>query len=129
MLWSGFADGGATEVSAAWDRFANHIDVALQETKAPDVRDALDFLLASPAQKQVIGGFGPLALDPNQTRTQRTFLIIRTVRNNIVHGGKIEPEGESEKGRNEKLVASSLVVLLHAVELHRDVRKKFYDDT
>lgn len=120
-----FADGGVDGVSAAWDRFANHIDATLQSAKDNQLRAALDFLLAEPARKQNVGGFHPLALDPDQTRTQRTLLVIRTVRNNIVHGGKIAPEGENEKGRNEKLVASALAVLNHAAGLHDKVKAKF----
>lgn len=97
----------------------------MQATKDKELRAAFDFLLAYPARKENIGGFHPLALDPNQTKTQRTLLVVRTVRNNIVHGGKIAPEGENEKGRNERLVASSLLVLKHAAGLHDKVKAKF----
>lgn len=120
-----FADGDATAIVASWDRFANHIDAALQATKDNELRAALTFLLAEPARKQNIGGFNPLVLDPKQTKTLRTLLVVRTVRNNIVHGGKIAPEGENEKGRNEKLVASSLLVLRYAAEMHDKVKAKF----
>lgn len=122
-----FADGGPKDVTAAWDRFANKIDAALQATNDTDLRAALDFLLGAPARKQIMGGFGPLVLDQKQTKTQRTLLVVRTVRNNIVHGGKIAPEGENEKGRNEKLVASSLLVLKHAAEMHDKVKTKFHE--
>jgi hypothetical protein len=48
------------------------------------------------------------------------------VRNNVIHGGKIQPEGEKEVGRNERLVVSSLTVLKHVAELHEKVRAKFH---
>ncbi len=63
---------------------------------------------------------------PKQTKAQHTLLVIRTVRNNIAHGGKIQPEGEKEKGRNERLVAFSLTVIKHAAELNEKVRNKFH---
>jgi hypothetical protein len=93
--------------------------------KDTEFRAAVEFLLTEPARKQILTGFGPLALDPNQTKAQRTLLVVRTVRNNVIHGGKIQPEGESEKGRNEKLVASALAVLKHAADVNDKVRAKY----
>jgi len=122
-----FADGGTDGVSAGWDRFANHIDAVMQATKDNELRAALDFLLAYPARKEIMDGFHPLVFDPKQAKTQRTLLVVRTVRNNVLHGGKIAPEGENEKGRNEKLVACSLLVLKHAAGLHDKVKAKFDD--
>jgi hypothetical protein len=113
-----FADGDANGVSAAWDRFANAVDNAFRNVPDKAFQAAVAFLLAEPARKQILTGFGPLVLDPNQTKAQRTLLVVRTVRNNVVHGGKIQPEGEKEAGRNQKLVAYSLIVLTHAKELN-----------
>jgi hypothetical protein len=121
-----FADGDANGVSPAWDRFANKIDDAFRSIADKEFQAAVGFLLAEPARKQILGGFGPLVLDPKQTTAQRTLLVVRTVRNNVVHGGKIQPNGENEMGRNEKLVASSLVVLKRAKELNDKVRAKFH---
>lgn len=121
-----FADGGDTRVQAAWDRFANDIDTAFRSIADNQFQAAVDLLLTEPARRQILTGFSPLVLDPNATKAQRTLLVVRTVRNNVVHGGKIQPEGENEAGRNERLVASSLTVLEHAKELNNKVREKFY---
>ena len=119
-----FADGVEKGVSPAWDRFANAIDDAFCDLADKEFQAAVDFLLREPARKEILTGFGPLSLDPNQTKAQRTLLVIRTVRNNVTHGAKIQPDGEKEVGRAEKLVASSLTVLNHVVELHDKVRVK-----
>lgn len=121
-----FADGGADGVSAAWDRFANAIDTGFGAVTDKEFQVAVHFLLSEPARKQILTGFGPITLDPKQTTAQRTLLVVRTVRNNIVHGGKIQPEGEYEKGRNEKLTASALTVLRYAAELNDKVKAKFH---
>lgn len=120
-----FADGDQKGVSSAWDRFANAIDDAFCNLTDKEFQASVAFLLKEPARKEILTGFGPLFLDPNQTKAQRTLLVVRTVRNNVTHGGKIQPDGEKEVGRNENLVASSLTVLKHVAELHDKVRAKF----
>jgi hypothetical protein len=126
----GFSQGSGSGAAAAWDKFSNAIDGAFQAVADKEFQAAVTFLLNEPARKQIyengILGFGPLHLDPNQTKAQRTLLVVRTVRNNLEHGGKIQPEGENEKGRNEKLVAASLTVLRNAADLHKDVQAKFH---
>jgi hypothetical protein len=128
MKNGGFAHGNGA-VTAAWDAFANAIDGTFQAVNSAEFQAAVTFLLSEPARKQThnngILGFGPLFLDPKQTKAQRTLLVVRTVRNNLEHGGKIQPEGEKEKGRNERLVVAALTVLRHAADLHKDVRAKF----
>lgn len=129
MKNGGFAHGLGT-VTAAWDAFANAIDGAFQAVDNSEFQAAVTFLLSEPARKQTynngILGFGQLYLDPKQTRAQRTLLVVRTVRNNLEHGAKIQPEGEKEKGRNERLVAASLAVLRQAAELQKEVQTKFH---
>lgn len=121
-----FADGDAKGVSPAWSRFANTIDTAFCNVADKEFQAAVDFLLSAPARKQILTGFGSLALDPKWTKADRTLLVVRTVRNNVSHGGKIQPEGEKDAGRNEKLVASSLTVLKYVAELHDKVRARFH---
>ncbi len=53
--------------------------------------------------------------------------MIRAVRNNIVHGAKIQVEDEKEHGRNENLVFASLTVLNHASGLVESVRAKLQE--
>lgn len=122
-----FRDGNADGISPAWDRFANEIDNDFCAIKDGDFQAAVDFLLDEPARKQILNGFGSLVLDVNQTKAQRTLLVVRTVRNNLIHGGKIQPDGEKEEGRNKKLVASSLTVLRHAADLNKLVRDKYHE--
>jgi hypothetical protein len=126
----GFAEGDEKKVAANWDIFANAIDAAFRAITDKDFKAAVHFLLNEPARKQNyendLLGFTPLVLDPHQTEAQRTLLVVRTVRNNLEHGGKIQPEGEKQKGRNERLVASSLLVLQHAAGLNDKVGTQFH---
>jgi|SRR5882672_10693945 len=85
---SEFAEGDAKEIRAAWDKFANAIDGAFRAIADKSFQESVQFLLAAPARKQGMMGFQPLVIDPAQTEAQRTLLVIRTVRNNVIHGGK-----------------------------------------
>jgi hypothetical protein len=120
-----FAIGGDNGVSAWWDGFANAVDDRFRAITDHTIQEAVNFLLTEPARKQVLTGFSEIAIDPKQTRALNTLLVIRTVRNNIVHGGKIQPEGEHERGRNVRLIAASLKVLKRAAELEAIVAVHF----
>lgn len=122
-----YADGDAKSVSPAWDKFANDIDTALRAIRDKELQAAFDYLRSDPVRKQAKIGFIALPLDPKQSETQRTLHVVRMVRNNIVHGAKIQMEGENEKGRNEKLVSASLTVLNHAAAVIENVCKKFQE--
>jgi hypothetical protein len=122
-----YADGNADSVRPAWTRFANAIDAPLRALQDRELQSALEYLRESPVRKQTKRGFGRLPLDSKQSETQRTMHVVRTVRNNIFHGGKIQIKGEVEKGRNEKLVSACLTVLNHASGLIPAVRTKFQE--
>ena len=90
---------------------------------------AVKFLLTEPPRKQVLNGtrvcFVDQTIDPNQRITQQLVRIVRTVRNNLYHGGKYLPDGEIEEGRNKRLVEASLSVLLACVSLDEDVSNSY----
>lgn len=51
--------------------------------------------------------------------------MVRTIRNNLFHGGKYCPEGEQEAGRNHLLVQHGLNVLLACSKFDPEVRSSF----
>lgn len=78
--------------------------------------------MKNPPRKQVYLDnrviFVDQSIDNKQKKTQQLFLMIRTVRNNLFHGGKYLPDGEIEAGRNELLVKYSIIVLLASIKLN-----------
>jgi hypothetical protein len=120
-----YVQGGEDRVSACWDRFANDIDNAFRSLKDDDFKAAVACSTEHPPRKQVLRNgsltFVDQTIDPKQAIAQQTFLMIRTVRNNLFHGGKHTPDGEQEQHRNEMLVSSSLVVLKTCVSLNDKV--------
>lgn len=124
-----YAVGGEKKVNPAWDAFANDINQEFSALEDQDVVEARDYLLGHPPRKQVLKDqkvvFVDQVIDPNQAKTQQVLLMVRTVRNNLFHGGKYSPDGEREAGRNNVLVRHALVVVLACSKLNVAVRSSF----
>ena len=124
-----YADGDDEKVIPAWDRFANDIHEAFEKIADPDLEKAKKYLLSRPPRKQTLAGhkitFVDQTIDVKQKTSQQLLLMVRTVRNNLFHGGKYLPDGEQEEGRNNLLVKHALTVLLASSKLDYKVRSSF----
>lgn len=91
---SGYVDGNEKKVSAAWDGFAN--DVAKLEAELlGKVLDSCPYLQRHPPKKQVLKDGALHWLERQGTSGSAigdVLLSVRTVRNNVFHGGKF-PDG------------------------------------
>ncbi|MGY4725124.1 hypothetical protein [Burkholderia pyrrocinia] len=126
---SGFAKGGGSKVDPDWDAFARSIAAEFDKLDVPGFREAVIYLVTSPPRKQVLGSHGiewkVSPPDGALRASVQALLMVRRVRNNLFHGGKFwMPDGEG-RARNEKLVKSSLAILLACLPLHARVRATF----
>lgn len=126
---SGYAVGNESRIDPAWDRFANEIDGTFANLQNEVVAEARNYLLSSPPRKQVLKDsrviFQDQRIDENQRKAQQVLLMVRTVRNNLFHGGKHLPDGEKEPNRNFHLVDSALKVLEACSALNTEVRAAY----
>ncbi|WP_077639991.1 hypothetical protein [Salinivibrio sp. IB574] len=126
---AGYALGNEDKVEPAWDRFANKIHEQFDQLASEELIAAKDLLLNSPPRKQVLLNgqviFQEQLLDQKQRTTQQIIRFVRTVRNNLFHGGKFLPIGEAESGRNEALVRSSLKIIKACIELNEEVKQSY----
>lgn len=125
-----FVVGNGRSVSASWDRFANEADDKFRTEVNEDLKNAVDYLWNNPPRKQILAEDGRVRfidfeIDAAQRKLHQVLLMVRTVRNNLFHGGKYLPGGETEPGRNETLVKSSLIVLRVCAQLVPDVRESY----
>lgn len=125
-----FPIGDEGKVFAAWDKFANEADDAFDDSATDELREAIDYLIAAPPRKQVLEEgnkvrFRDFPKDLNQSKLQQLLQMVRVVRNNLFHGGKHLPSGESEPGRNEALVRYSLVVLRACISIFPEVQESY----
>ena len=110
---AGYVQGDDKRVSADWDRFAREIATLDPAFLAP-VLECCEYLQEHPPKKQVLrdrrlqwvlrgGGAG--------SAVGEIILNVRTVRNNLFHGGKF-PEGPvDEPFRDRQLVTDCIAVL------------------
>jgi len=126
---TGYVLGNRGKVEPDWDRFANEINADFIQLESEELSPAKDFLLSSPPRKQVLENgrvvFRDQAMDQNQAITQQLLRFVRTVRNNLFHGGKYLPTGELEPGRNEALVNASLRIIRASIELNKRVKQSY----
>lgn len=124
-----FADGGPARVDPAWDRFANYVHERFTQLENEYLASSVKFLLEQPPRKQVLQNgrleFIKQEIEHGQRSTQQLLKMVRTVRNNLFHGGKYSPDGEVEQGRNEQLVTASLDVLKQCRLLHEEVSSSY----
>lgn len=110
---AGYVQGDESQVWAAWDLFATDLE-ALESFAISQLLDQCEYLRTHGPKKQVLrsgrlrwvdrkGGTGSALRD--------ILLSVRTVRNNVFHGGKF-PEGPIEEPlRDERLIRDCLAVL------------------
>lgn len=126
---TGYAIGSENRIEANWDRFANEIDGEFLRISDEAVVSARNYLLRLPPRKQILKDgridFKDQTICARQKATQQVLLMVRTVRNNLFHGGKFLPGGEEEPGRNEALVKHAILVLQECSRLKTDVYANF----
>ena len=115
---AGYAIGTESSVAPDWNRFAkeltNEDDAALEPVFA-----VAEYLEASPPMKQIMkdGSLNWARLNTEKSRIERLLFDLRTVRNNLFHGGKFPNGLVEDPTRDEALIRSSLAVLHCLLEL------------
>jgi len=120
-----YLKGGPSNAQPDWDRFASDHDAAFQRREARSVREAIEYFRSHPPRKQVVeeGGLGwsdPLAY---ASGPELVWLLraIRTVRNNLFHGGKFPVQYMDDSSRDSVLLQHSLTILNACVSLDPQV--------
>lgn len=103
-------------LTVEWNSYADHINDSFLSCTSKAFIDAVDFLLLNPPKEQTLKDgslvFNSKDISCNKNnRAKVTIKMIRTVRNNLFHGGKVQPCGESENGRNKDLLQASITIL------------------
>lgn len=127
---AGYVEGNNKFVGADWDRFGREVAAISPEALGPIVASC-PYLQDHPPKKQVLQD-GRLVWKAREasggTAIQEILLSVRTVRNNVFHGGKF-PEGPvAEPLRDERLIRDCLAVLnslLHSPRLPAGIADYF----
>ena len=112
------------EAQPDWEGFAHKIHADFNPHENIELRAAVDYMLNYPVKKQVtrqttlvfIRRFRP----PGMNDTIWLAVLIRGVRNNLFHGGKIR----YDRPRDSELISHSLVILEAWARLHPEVERE-----
>jgi len=110
---SGYVRGDANQVMPHWDAFANDVAKLDAAVLAP-VLGACQYLQQHPPKKQVLDNGAIRWVDRQGTSgsaIRDVLSSVRTVRNNVFHGGKFPDGIISDPLRDEQLINECLVVL------------------
>jgi hypothetical protein len=110
-------------VTPDWESFVDDIENDFEWQKDSELSEAVEYLYAYPPRRQVLRG-KYLAWDYNQRPPDDSdaawlLRLVKTVRNNLFHGGKkpFDPE------RDTRLLNSSIRVLLAWADLKPELRE------
>jgi hypothetical protein len=126
---AGYAQGDDSKVSPDWDSFARDVAKLDAAALAP-VLNGCQYLQQHPPKKQVLQN-GALQWVARQGTSGSAIgdvlLSVRTVRNNVFHGGKFPDGVITDPLRDEQLIRDCLAVLKGLLELllPKDVAKLF----
>ncbi len=126
---SGFVAGNERRASANWDQFGstNHQQFGICED--PALREATDLLCREPPKKQVFKDnrlqWEEIAHDPQEPQFLYVLRSVRTIRNNLFHGGKFPDGPVADPARDRQLLQCALAVLRASVHFDSQVSSHF----
>jgi hypothetical protein len=123
---------GAGDAKANWDLFASNGNEKFDPAATRQLVEAVDYFKASPPRKQTrnfgqLGWSEPLMHNSREPLLIWLLLCVRTVRNNLFHGGKFPKSAVPDPSRDHTLIEHSLVILSHALRLDPRVEQAFGD--
>lgn len=122
----GFLLKGYSDVALPdWNKFAEHIRGRFIEVRIDGFKEAVrDLIKASPRRQVVRDGelrWKSLRRKPNESSEGFVLRLLKTVRNNLFHGGKYPDDDIEEVARNKKILKAAMAVLDGCYDLHPGV--------
>lgn len=113
-----------------WTDFESKYEDVFNPRREPQLNEACDYLYQNPPMRQVVVDKKlDFEIDPGleeRSWFKRATLAVRTVRNNLFHGGKFPNSGVvDDPARKTKLLRMCLRLLYEMLELAPDVKAKF----
>ncbi len=124
---------GTGDAQPNWDRFASKNAANFSRDTSPALQKAVEFYIAQPPRKQLrhegeMNWSAPQEWDGREPRLVWLLRVIRTVRNNLFHGGKFPLLPIEEPSRDRDLIANGLAILNAALALDPSVQRQFLED-
>lgn len=118
--------------AADWDGYARcRQSVWLKALENQEFLEAFAFLNAAPPRQQSFSN-GELKWSPNSRQAEpaslaKTFFYVRTVRNNLFHGSKLDSAKRSEMSRDRDLLRHCIIILSVCLDGDKELREQFLE--
>lgn len=126
---SGFLKRDAGRAEPNWDAFVNSLGGRLVRVGDAQFIEARRILLSKPPKTQVVaqGQLGWQDTEPRRGESEERYLLrlVRTVRNNLFHGGKYPFGPVEEASRDKQLLRASNAILQACLALSPQVDSLF----
>ena len=112
-----------------WDRFANDIKDKFNKDKSIELKESVEYILQNPPKKQIVKDgvlYWEQTNNQNLPLTNFLLIMIRRIRNNLFHGGKLQSGYTSDVARDVKLINSATQILAEMITLN-DAVKHYYN--
>lgn len=115
---------------ANWDKYASENNKSFSENKSNELQSAIIYFNHTPPRKQLYKNSKVAWSEPLNNVSSEPCLIwllkiIRTVRNNLFHGGKYPGINVPEPSRDSELLEHSITILIVALKLDTNVEREF----
>ena len=113
----GMLKGSDKRAGADWDCYVKRALHLFEPYTSPSMKASVDYLLAHPPEKLVVVSgelrFADVTKDVSESNASYILRLVRTVRNNLFHGGKFpDPCGPiAETSRDRSLLHHALTIL------------------
>ena len=127
-----YVDVRYNRVYVNWDRFTMAISERFNQDTSEQLNSAVNYILENPPKFQSIQNENTVwvrrNIPENTPITNQLGLHIRTIRNNLFHGGKFSGVYEPDVSRNYRLIDSSLIILNNWLDIEEDLKIEFLKD-
>jgi hypothetical protein len=125
-----FLQPGIGNAEPNWDRFASIYNETFLKKHHLDLEAAIKYYIDHPPKKQlradgIMSWSEPLVWDEREAQLIWLLRVIRTVRNNLFHGGKFPLIPMSDPSRDRDLLSHAITILAFSLKLDREVEFNF----
>ena len=114
-----------------WDKFISTIKDSFNQNRTNELNKAIEYIITNPPKIHQLENdqlvWLPRNINHNTPLITQLSLHIRTIRNNLFHGGKFNGVYEPDVSRNYRLIRSSLIILNEWLSLNESVKNKFLE--
>jgi hypothetical protein len=124
-----FANVRYNKVEANWELFTSSFDQDFDRSYSNELNDAVSYIIENPPKIQKLQVdrlvWEDNIIDENTVLTTILGRHIRTIRNNLFHGGKFNGEHEPDISRNYLLLNSAMIILEEWLRINSDIKDLF----